>query len=279
MFKELENINVRPKLYELYTARELWTDEYTSEQMLKYHLDKDVDISSRNAEFVNKSVEWIVSEFDVGTNTKIADFGCGPGLYTEKFARKQAKVTGIDFSKRSIEYAEKIASKEGLSINYINQDYLEFETNLRFNMITMIMCDFCALNPTQRKNLLNKFYKYLEPGGYVLLDVYSLSAFNQRKETTIYEVNLLNGFWSPKKYHGFLNTFKYEDEKVVLDKYVIIELNRTRTIYNWLRYFTTDNLSQEFMESGFIIDKFYSDVAGSPFDIESAEFAVVAKKV
>jgi hypothetical protein len=90
------------------------------------------------------------------------------------------------------------------------------------------MCDFCALSPVQRKNMLAKFFNFLEPGGSVLLDVYSLSAFKQRKETALYEANLLDGFWSPNKYYGFLNTFKYERNKMVLDKYTIVEADHVR---------------------------------------------------
>ena len=142
----------------------------------------------------------------------------------------------------------------------------------------MIMCDFCALSPTQRKTILNKFHTILEPGGSVLLDVYSLKAFEQREETAIYEANLLNGLWSPNRYYGFLNTFKYEREKVVLDKYTLIEAARTRTVYNWLQYFSPDALEKEFVACGFAIEKLYSDVAGSPFDSKGKEFAVVAKK-
>lgn len=62
--------------------------------------------------------------------------------------------------------------------------------------------------------------------------MYSLSAFEQKEEVAIYEVNQLDGFWSPNKYYGFLNTFKYDEEKVALDKYTIIELDRTREVYN-----------------------------------------------
>ncbi|MHC4681968.1 MAG: class I SAM-dependent methyltransferase, partial [Planctomycetota bacterium] len=83
----------------------------------------------------------------------------------------------------------------------------------------------------------------------------------------------------PNKYYGFLNTFKYESEKVVLDKYTIIEASRTRTVYNWLQYFSPEALERESVECGFAVEKLYSDVAGSPFDSESKEFAVVAKKL
>ena len=278
MFRELEDINTPPEPFEFYTASDLWTDEYTSEQMLTYHLNADVDLSSRNEDFINRSVEWIVSRFPAAPGTKIADFGCGPGLYATRLAQREADVTGIDFSKRSIQYARKVATKERLAIHYVNQNYLEFETNDRFNLILMIMCDFCALSPAQRKRMLGKFHTFLEPGGYVILDVYSLNAFEQREEIARYETNILNGFWSPNRYYGFLNIFKYDREKVVLDKYTIVESVRTRTVYNWLQYFSPEALEKEFVECGFSIEKHYSDVAGTPYDSQASEFAVIAKK-
>ena len=279
MFEEIENINTRPEPFEFYTASDLWTDEHTSKQMLTYHLNEGIDMSSRNSEFISRSVEWIASRFNVGVGTKIADFGCGPGLYATKLAQRQADVTGIDFSKRSIQYAQEVATKEGLSIHYVNQNYLVFETDDRFHLILMIMCDFCALGPIQRNKMLRKFHTILEPSGSVLLDVYSLTAFGQREEAATYEANLLNGFWSPKKYYGFLNTFKYEKDKVVLDKYTLIEADRTRTVYNWLQYFSPEALEDEFVKCGFTVEKLYSDVAGLPFDPETTEIAIVVKKL
>jgi SAM-dependent methyltransferase len=279
MFKELESINERPKPFQFYTASDLWTDEHTSKQMLSFHLNEAIDVSSRNAEFITRSVDWIATEFNIGRGYKIADFGCGPGLYAARLAKRGAYVTGIDFSGSSIEYAKDIAAREQLNIRYVNQNYLEFETEDQFDLVLMIMCDFCALSPTQRKGLLRKFYEILKPRGSVLLDVYSLSAFEQKEEATTYEVNQLNGFWSPNKYYGFLNTFKYDEEKVALDKYTIIELDRTRKVYNWLQYFAPEDLEREFIESGFSVTGLYSNVAGTPYDCKSAEFAIIASRV
>jgi cyclopropane fatty-acyl-phospholipid synthase-like methyltransferase len=196
MFEELEKINTHPEPFEFYTASDLWTDEHTSEQMLTFHLKEDIDVSSRKAEFINRSVEWIASHFNVGAGTKIADFGCGPGLYATRLAQRQADVTAIDFSKRSIQYAQEVATRKKLAIHYVN-----------------------------------------------------------------------------------LNTFKYEEEKVVLDKYTLIEASHTRTVYNWLQYFSPDALEREFVECGFTIEKLYSDVAGSPFAPETTEIAIVAKRL
>ncbi|MDQ1311587.1 MAG: hypothetical protein QG605_126, partial [Euryarchaeota archaeon] len=103
-------------------------------------------------------------------------------------------------------------------------------------------------------------------------------AFKQRKEASSYGVNLLDGFWSAEKYYGFLNTFKYDDAMVVLDKYTIVESARKRTVYNWLQYFTPESLWREFEVAGFTEQELYADVAGAPFDKMASEFAIIAKK-
>jgi len=278
LFKELKEINSRPTPFQFYTADELWTDEHTSKQMLEYHLNESIDASSRNKSFIERSVEWIVSHFEVDKNTEIADFGCGPGLYTTMLAEQGAMVTGIDFSENSLKYAKQIAADKGLKTNYILTNYLEFETANRFDLITMIMCDFCALNPEQRKKMLSKFNSLLKPGGSVLLDVYSLNTFNQKEESATYELNQLNGFWSQENYYCFVNTFKYEKEKVILDKHTIIEESRKRVVYNWLQCYSKDSIRNEFEENGFKVEELYSDVAGKAFTSESTEIAIVAKK-
>jgi 2-polyprenyl-3-methyl-5-hydroxy-6-metoxy-1,4-benzoquinol methylase len=278
MFKELKEINSRPSPFQFYTADELWTNEHTSKQMLECHINEAIDVSSRNKIFIERSVEWIVSHFGVDNKTEIADFGCGPGLYTTRLAERGAIVTGIDFSKNSLKYAKQAADKKGLKINYVHANYLDFETQNSFDLITMIMCDFCALSPQQRNNMLSKFNSLLNPDGSVLLDVYSLNSFNQKEESATYELNQLNGFWSPDDYYCFVNTFKYDKEKVTLDKYTIIEESRKRIVYNWLQYFSRDSIRKEFEENGFKVEELYSDVAGKAFASESAEIAIVVKK-
>jgi cyclopropane fatty-acyl-phospholipid synthase-like methyltransferase len=278
MFKALKEINSRPTPFQFYTAEELWANEHTSKQMLDYHLNESIDLSSRNKNFIERSVEWIVSHFEVDKNTEIADFGCGPGLYTTRLAERGAIVTGIDFSENSLKHAKQVAARKDLKINYVLTNYLDFETTNRFDLIIMIMCDFCVLSPEQRNKMLSKFNSLLKPDGSVLLDVYSLNSFNQKEESASYEFNQLNGFWSPEDYYCFVNTFKYEKENVTLDKYTIIEESRKRVVYNWLQYFSKDSLRNEFEENGFKVQNLYSDIAGIAFTSESPEIAIVAKK-
>ncbi len=278
LYGDLERINERPKPFEIYTARDLWTDEHTSEQMLAFHLNGDIDVASRKTSFIDKSVEWLVSRFGLGDGGQVIDFGCGPGLYTSPMARLGASVTGIDFSARSINYARAYASRNDLHVNYVRTNYLEFNTTGRFDIILMIMCDFCALSPAQRATMLQKFTSLMSAQGRIVLDVYSHNAFRQRSESSSYERNLLHGFWSQNPYFGFLNVVKYESEKVVLDKYTIVEPQRTREVYNWLQYFSVETLAHELNSAGLEIEEVFSNVAGDSFDAEAAEFAVVVRR-
>ncbi len=117
MFNALKEINERPKPFEFYTASELWTNEHTAQKMLQYHLNDDIEASSRNSAFIGKSCNWIADHFNI-KGKKVVDFGCGPGLYATRLTQKGAAVTGIDFSGNSINYARTTAKEKGLSINY-----------------------------------------------------------------------------------------------------------------------------------------------------------------
>jgi len=279
MFEELIDINKRPACFSIYTAEELWTEPYTAEQMLRYHLDKELPMASRKHTFINESAAWIAKHFILGTGKKAADFGCGPGLYALRLARTGAKVTGVDFSANSLAYACDAAKQEGVEIDYQQMNYLNFSSNDRYDLIVMIMCDYCVLSPSQRALLLSIFKKHLSPQGRVMLDVNTMNAYNAREEASIYERRQLNGFWSPDDYFGFVNTFKYDDEKVVLDKYTIIEDHRTRVIYNWFQHFDPASLSSEVESSGFTIEETYGDVAGNPLKPDANEMAVVLRSM
>jgi len=277
MFEKLIEINQRPACFSIYTAEELWTNSHTAEQMLQYHLNKELPMASRKHKFIDQSATWIAKHFNLGNGKKVVDFGCGPGLYTLRLARIGADVTGIDFSENSLDYARQKAKQEGLEIDYRQTNYLNFNSDDRFDLIMMIMCDYCVLSPHQRALLLSIFKKHLSPNGRVLFDVNTLNGFNAREETSYYERRQLNGFWSPDDYFGFVNTFKYDEEKVLLDKYTIIEKERIRTVYNWFQHFDMVSLQNEVKANGFSIEETFGDVSGNPLCTEANEMAVVLR--
>jgi SAM-dependent methyltransferase len=244
--------------------------------MLRYHLDPSVEAASRSAEVIGASVAWIATRFDLTAGTQVVDLGCGPGLYANALARSGTAVTGVDFSPRSIAHAREAARRDGLSTAYVEADYLTWTPEHRFDLALMIYCDYGAMAPLQRGQLLGRVRDLLEPGGAFLLDVSSLAALADLEEVAAYAPMLMDGFWSPNPYFGFMNTFVYPDERVSVDRYEIVEADRTRTFCNWVQYYDPESLAAELGAAGFTVAEVLGDVAGAPYDPAGAEFAVVA---
>lgn len=278
MFETLARITARPEPFSFYTTPELWNDPHVSRRMLELHLDPEAELASRPAGFVARSADWIIERFGLGPGRAVCDLGCGPGLYTTRFARTGAAVTGVDLSENSIAHAREAAAGEGLAVDYVLSNYLEFETEARFDLVTMIFCDFCVLSPDQRAAMLEKMRGMLAGGGAVLLDVHSPACFAGIEEKPSFEVAEAGGFWSADPYYAFLNTFKYEAERVFLHKFTVVEKDRTRDSYNWIKCYEPEELAALFADHGLRVTDTLGNVAGDAFDPDAHAFAVIAER-
>lgn len=278
MFQTLKEISQRPEPFEFYTVQTLWDDPHISKQMLKYHLTPHVDIASRKHEFIQKSIAWMVEHFSIDANTRICDLGCGPGLYTQGLSAFSNHVTGVDFSRNSLNYARNEAVKTGRKIDYVQSNYLEYSPNEKFDLILMIMCDFCVLSPVQRVELLTKITTLLAPGGCFLFDGYLTGAFQNYQESFSYEYRFMDGFWAEGEYYGFVNRFKFPAELVTLEKYTIIQPETQWTVYNWLQYYTAEAIHSLVSDQGLRVAEMYGDVSGGVFHPDGDEFALVIQK-
>jgi len=206
----------------------------------------------------------------------VLDLGCGPGLYSNRLAALGANVTGVDFSTRSIDFARDTAPAGPGRATYLHGNYLDVAIDGTFDVALMIFCNFCALGPQERGHLLRRLWTLLTPGGRFIFDVYGLTALAHRPERTAFTANAAGGFWSPDAYFEFLTSFVYDDDRVTLDKFDIIESNCSRTICNWLQHYDVPALDEELRGHGFELTELLADLAGAPFDSEDAEFAVVS---
>jgi SAM-dependent methyltransferase len=270
MYNTLRALLRKPKLYEK-TQEKFWNDPYISKGMLEAHLNPNTDAASRKPESIERSVEWICSLLPRGA--KLLDIGCGPGLYTKRLSERGLRVTGLDFSERSIAYAKANDAKS----EYVMQDYLEMEYKNIFDMVTLIWCDYGALIPEDRHNLLDRVYRALKPGGLFLFDVFTPWWNFGQKESTSWEICEQGGFWSPNP-HICLNAQYYYGESIGMSRTVIVEDGNIRSFNIWNTSFTKKSLSEEIQLHKLIPVDYFSDAEGKPYDENSPTLCAVMKK-
>ena len=83
---------------------------------------------------------------------------------------------------------------------------------------------------------------------------------------------------SPAPHHRFLSKFKYDEDRLLLDRYTVIEEFRNFEIFNWNQCYSIESLTMLFETCGFRIVDIHADTAGAQFTDDSLRFAVIAKK-
>ncbi|MBZ0223189.1 MAG: methyltransferase domain-containing protein [Dokdonella sp.] len=277
MYEDLLAFQQRPQPFSRYTAAIIWTDPHISAQMLRHHLDPNTDSASRNAAKIAQTIAWLERRFRLA-GKQVCDLGCGPGLYAEPMARHGARVTGVDFSARSIAHARASAQTHGLAIDYQQSDFLLGNLPGEQDLVCLIYGEYCTLSPVQRTALLARVRNTLRPGGQLVLDVFTRAQFATLHEGSTCAQRLMDGFWSANDYFGFHKSFVYAQEQILLDRYLILEAERKLEIYNWLQFFDAPAICAELAAAGFEIESLLDAVSGEPWDAGPHELAVVARR-
>ncbi|WP_026476811.1 class I SAM-dependent methyltransferase [Alkaliphilus transvaalensis] len=277
MLKELFKYLKKPAIYAQSTS-EFWDDEHISKGMLEAHLHPNWEAASRCHDFIDESVAWIAKITPSETNKHLLDLGCGPGLYAERLYKRGYQITGIDFSKRSIEYAKGKANERNYDINYIYKNYLEINYKNEFELVVMIYCDYGALSDNNREALLKKIYDSLKPGGKFIFDVFSLKEFEGKNENNTWYMSEESCFWKPEKHICLESHFIYEGD-VRLNQHIIIDKDgKIEIIRNWFKSYTKNTIITEVKRAGFNKIEVYSDVTGKPYTEESKTICIVVEK-
>ena len=238
----------KPVIYEQGTSF-MWSDNHISKQLLDIHLNSDIDLASRKKSTIEKTAAWILDTVKEKEKLNILDLGCGPGLYSEIFAEKGHKVTGIDISKNSIEYAKKSAKDKKLDITYLNKNYLDIDLELsKYDLVVLIYTDLGVLTPSDRDNLLKTIYSVLNKGGTFIFDVLKDNDIENKTSPMTWEANNI-GFWKNTPYLALSQSFLYSEEKVILFQHNIIDAEENIETYRFWTHFFSQNDVSKFLDT------------------------------
>jgi SAM-dependent methyltransferase len=269
MFNDLYAALEPPALYQRTRSR-FWDDEHISGEMLKAHLDPHWDAASRAHDFIERSAAWIAAIAPPQTHGDLMDLGCGPGLYTARFARMGYRVTGIDLSPRSIIYAR---SQDPCS-RYLCGSYLEWSEAAAYDLITLIYCDYGALTDAERADLLVRARRALRPGGKLILDVFAPPWVEKVELGRIWERSA-GGFWCAGEHVVMEERLRY-GARVTAQHVVVLVGDEIRSYAIWDTAFSQDDLRAELTDAGFTQFAWADDVSGAPYTGCADTLCVVA---
>lgn len=271
MLTQLFSLVRKPVLWQR-SNEPFWDDRHISGKMLEAHLHPDWEAASRRHADIDRSVQWLICLIPEGGS--ILDLGCGPGLYTKRLAATGYDVTGLDFSRRSIAYAQ----EHDRQSQYIYKNYLELDYTEAFDMITLIYCDYGALTLGERHTLLAKVHQALKPGGLFIMDVFTQKTIRDKQDHTSWSAHPDGGFWCAEPHLCLDAAYYYEDHTVEVRQTVIATGHELHHYLIWNTVYTRETLTGEVLPWGFQVDSVYDDSCGRPYTGEADTLCLILRK-
>ena len=275
-FKTLQNLMQKPNPFEEGEAL-FWDDPYISKNMLTYHLDEKTDTASRSGDKIQMTVDFWFEKGYIKPGMTVLDLGCGPGLYAEKLSERGAKVVGIDFSKRSIDYAKEHAKQRGLNIDYRYMDFFDIEESDTYDAAIQVYGEINVFSPEKRNRLLGIINSALKKDSIFMCDVTTRIHRKKNGCSNYWQVEE-DGFWAEGINLVLGKGFDYPEASTWADQYIVIGSNGTTVYRNWFLDYDLDTITKVMQENGFEATEKWNDLAGAPYHPEGEWIGLLLKK-
>ncbi len=266
----------RPPIYQSGEAL-FWDDPHISKGMLSAHLNPDNDLASRKHATIDREVEHLVSSGILKAGDRLLDLGCGPGLYSRRLAARGLKVTGVDISERSLNYAIAQSKEEGLDIEFRRVNFFDIDYSEEFDAVLQTHGELNTFSDEKRDDLLKILHRTLKPGGRLIFDITTRPLRLRDGLKNNWYVSD-GGFWRPGTHLVLERGFDYPEENVWLDQYIIIDSDSVKVYNNWFHDYDLGTIRKVLHRAGFKVIHAWNDLAGSSYKEDGGWIAIVAEK-
>lgn len=187
--------------------------------MLGNHLSQEHDWASRTTAVIERQVAFIHQALP--ENARILDLGCGPGLYTERFAALGHSCVGVDFSPASIAYARRQPGAE--PIEYVLGDIRRFRPAERFDAVLLLFGELNAFSRPDAAEILHTAARALRAGGRAFVEVHSHDAVRDIGHMPAVWHTAESGLFSEKPHLYLEEHFWNEERAVAMTRYFIVD--------------------------------------------------------
>jgi SAM-dependent methyltransferase len=121
--------------------------------------------------WTEKQVAFLVDRLELGDGTRVLDAPCGRGRVAIPLAAHGCRVTGLDFSPRSLELARRDAETAGVELELIERDIRQLDEVERFDVALNLYSSFGYFaDQADDERVLAATARALVPGGVLVID-------------------------------------------------------------------------------------------------------------
>ena len=257
-----------------------WDDPAFSERTLASHLCQDGDVASRRFEKIDEQVQWIHRELLGEQPTKILDLTCGPGLYTNRFAKLGHTCVGIDYAPAAIRYAKDTAAKADLACRYLLADVREADYGDGFGLVMMVSGQFNVFRRSDARRILEKAFAAVVPGGQLLLEPQTFAQ--------VEAIGKGGGRWSACPGGLFRlgahieldESFWNGETQTSTERFYIVDAATGDVVLHAMssEAYTDEQFREPLSETGFGDVRFFPSLIGVPDESQSSNLVIVARR-
>jgi len=216
--------------------------------------------------------DFLVEALALEPGARVLDVPCGHGRHAVALARRGFRLTGVDLSESMIRCAREAAAEAGVEVEWRQADMRDLPAEEPFDAAYCFGNSFGYLGPEGNATFLERVAGALAPGALFALHT------GMTAESVL--PRLQERSWAPMGELLFLEENRYDAIESCLETvYTFIRDGRSEshTAKHWI--YTARELRDLLRAAGFETLNLFRSLDCEPFELDSPELLLVAKKV
>ena len=205
-------------------------------------------------------------------NGAVLDLCCGPGRHSVPLGKKGFQVTGIDLQPMLLAKALEYSTREGVPVEYVEDNMLAFRRTNFFDLIINMFSSFGYFSDSEDdfKVMENAYYS-LKPGGKLLMDVRG-KEIHAMENITSFSQEMPNGDLI------FHRSEVNEDWTRSNADWIYIRGEKAHKFEMSVNLYCGSELRQLLRKAGFSGVRVYGDLKGGSYNHNAKRLVVLAEK-
>lgn len=217
-------------------------------------------------------VEGILAFLALPAGAAVEDLGCGRGRHSIPLARRGYRVTGVDISDYMLQKARRSAEREGVDIEWVQQDMRTFCRRDAFDLVLSLFTSFGYFSDEENQAVLENVGRSLKKGGTLLLDLRNAGKGLSRLEDLDKTIEVPSG--------RLRMTVRFDRRTMrATAEHTLVRTDGIRISSGFdVRIYSMEELMEMLRKAGLEIRDFYGSLRGDPFTDESSRLVALAEK-